>query len=171
MSGETGLTIPPVRPDGLQLEERRQRQRRYWQIQRIAWWGFGVVMLVAVLGLTGSGGIFHKQTIEFAAASVEIPRVSRWEGSDSFSVTFRNPGDSHELIITQPFFDRFTIERIQPEPDQTLLQPGAQSMTFPARDAPPHQVEFGIRAMRFGWTSFDMTIAGETRRINLLVLP
>lgn len=171
MSGETGLEIPPVRPDGLQLDEPRDRQRRYWQIQRVAWWGFGLVMLVAVLGLTGSGGVFHKQTIEFAAATVEIPRVSRWEGSDDLSVTFRNPEDSHELILTQPFFDRFMIERIQPEPDQNRLRPGGQSMTFPAQDAPPHQVKFDMRAMHFGWTSFDMTIAGETRRINLLVLP
>lgn len=171
MAQSTRMEIPPVRPDGLQLNEPRERQRRYWRIQRIAWWCFGGVMLLAVLGFTGSGGVFHKQTVEFAAATVEVPRVSRWEGSDDLSITFRNPGDSHELTITQPFFDRFMIERIQPEPERNTLQSGAQSMTFPAQDAPPHQVKFDIRAMHFGWTGFDMTIAGETRRITLLVLP
>lgn len=171
MSQESQLAIPPVRPDGLQLDEPRERQRRYWRLQRIAWWCFGAVMLVAVLGLTGSGGVFHKQTIEFAAATVEVPRVSRWEGSDGLSITFQGPGDSHDVTITQPFFDRFMIERIQPEPDRTLLRPQAQAMTFPADDAPPHQVRFDIRAMHFGWTSFAMTIAGETRQISLLVLP
>lgn len=165
------MEIPPIRADGLQLSEPRDRQRRFWRIQRIAWWGFGAVMLLAILGLTGSGGVFHKQTIEFAAATVEIPRVSRWEGSDDLSVTFRNSEDSHELTLAQPFFDRFMIERIQPEPDRNPLQSGAQAMIFPARDAPPHQVRLAIRALHFGWTSFDMTIANETRRINLLVLP
>ena len=48
---------------------------------------------------------------------------------------------------------------------------GAQVMTFSAQDDPPHQVNFDVRAMHFGWTGFDMTIGGETRRINLLVLP
>lgn len=163
--------MPQVRQDGLQLDEQRDRQRRYWRIQRMAWWCFGGIMALAVLGLTGSGGLFHKQTVEFAAASVEVPRVSRWEGSDDLSITFRAPGDSHEVTITQPFFDRFAIERIQPEPDRTLLRPQAQAMSFPAADAPPHQVNIDIRAKDFGWTSFAMTIAGETRQISLLVLP
>ena len=171
MGQDSRLDIPPVRPDGLQLAEPRDRQRRYWQVQRIAWWGFGVVMLLAVLGLTGSGGFFHKQTIDFAAATVEVPRISRWEGSDDMSVTFTRPAENHEIIMTQPFFDRFMIERIQPEPDRNTLRPGAQAMTFPAADAPPHHVKFDIRAMHFGWTSFAMTIEGETRQINLLVLP
>lgn len=171
MDQDTGLAIPSVRPDGLQLDEHRDRQRRYWRMQRIAWWGFGAVMLVAVLGLTGSGGVFHKQTIAFADATVEIPRVSRWEGSDDLSITFHGPGDSHEVIITQPFFDRFAIERIQPEPDQNPLLPGAQAMRFAATDAPPHQVKVDVRAMHFGWTRFDITIGGETRPVSLLVLP
>lgn len=171
MAQGSRLDIPPIRPDGLQLDEPRERQRRYWRVQRIAWWAFGGVMLLAILGLTGSGGMFHKQTVDFAAASVEIPRVTRWEGSDDLSITFREPGDSHEITMSQPFFDRFMIERIQPEPDRTVLRPAAQAMTFPAADAPPHEVKFDIRAMHFGWTGFDMTIAGETRRINLVVLP
>ena len=87
------------------------------------------------------------------------------------SVTFTRPAKNHEIIMTQPFFDRFMIERIQPEPDRNTLLPGAQAMTFPAADAPPHHVKFDIRAMHFGWTGFAMTIGGETRQINLLVLP
>ncbi len=171
MGQDTRLILPQVRPDGLQLDEHPNRQRRYWKVQRVAWWCFGAVMAVAVLGLTGSGGVFHKQTVEFAAATVEAPRVSRWEGSDDLTVTFRAPADSHDLTVTQPFFDRFMIERIQPEPDATLLRPQAQAMTFPADGDGPHQVKFDIRAMHFGWTSFAVTIAGETRRIDLVVLP
>lgn len=171
MTQDTRLDIPPVRPDGLQLNEPRERQRRYWKVQRIAWWCFGLVMLLAVLGFTGSGGFFHKQRVQFAAATVEVPRVSRWEGSDDMSITFTEPTGTHHLVISQPFFDRFMIERIQPEPETNGLAPGAQVMTFSAQDDPPHQVNFDVRAMHFGWTGFDMTIGGETRRINLLVLP
>lgn len=171
MSQGTRLTIPEIRPDGLQLDEPRERQRRFWRIQRVAWWVFGALMLLAILGMTGSGGVFHKQTIHFANARVELPRVSRWEGSDDMAVIFDNPAGSHEIRITQPFFDRFQVERIQPEPDQTRLADGAQSMIFPTSGPAPHAVNFAVRAMHFGWTSFEMTIEGETRRINFIVLP
>lgn len=165
------LSVPPVWPDGLQLQEYRERQRRYWRIQRVAWWGFGAIMLAAILGLTGSGGVFQHQTVAFAGAIAQVPRISRWEGSDELSITFDNPAPRHEVRISQPFFDRFSVERIQPEPEQNLLTQGAQAMTFPADGPPPHQVRINLRAMHFGWTSFDMTIRGETRRITLIVLP
>ena len=171
MDHGTRLDIPPLRADGLQLEEPRGKQRRYWRVQRIAWWGFGGVMLLAVLGLTGSGGAFQQQTIRFETAEVELPRVSRWEGSDGMTVTFTAPAEVHEITIAQPFFDTFGIERIQPEPDQTLLATDGQTLRFPAQDAPPHEVTFNIRAMHFGWSSFEMTVAGQSRRVNLIVLP
>lgn len=171
MADGSGLSVPPIRPDGLQLQEDRDRQIRYWRVQRLAWWGFGAIMLAALLGLTGSGGLFHQQTIRFAKATIEIPRVSRWEGSDAMTVTFHAASDRHELTLSQPFFNRFMIERIQPEPEQGSLVTGAQSLVFPADGAPPHHVTIGLRAKDFGHTRFDMTIDGETRPIALIVLP
>lgn len=165
------LTLPPIRSDGLQLHEPRDQQRRYWRVQRIAWWGFGAIMLLAILGMTGSGGFFQKQTITFANAVAEVPRVSRWEGSDELTITFNDAAPSHQISITQPFFDRFSIERIQPEPERNVLQPNSQSMTFPTEGLPPHQVKISLRAGHFGWTSFKMTIGNETKPINLIVLP
>ncbi|WP_207101697.1 hypothetical protein [Paracoccus shandongensis] len=167
----TRLTIPKIRPDGLQLDEPRARQRRYWRVQRVAWWCFGGMMLLAVLGLTGSGGVFSRQTVHFADARAEVPRVSRWEGSDEVAITFDNPAPSHEVRISQPFFERFQVERIQPEPDRASLAEGAQVMTFPATGPAPHQVKLDLRAMHFGWTRFEMTVNGETRPITLIVLP
>lgn len=171
MSGETRLRHPNIRPDGLQLDEARERQRRFWRIQRIAWWCFGAIMLTAVLGMTGSGGYFQKQTVRFENARVEVPLVSRWEGSDDLTIIFASQAKSHTVSISQPFFDRFQIERIQPEPHLNVLAEDAQLMTFPTTGHAPYQVKFDLRAMHFGWTGFDMTIASESHRINLIVLP
>ncbi|WP_217846752.1 hypothetical protein ACIPCF_18255 (plasmid) [Paracoccus marcusii] len=165
------ISIPPVREDGLQLQEERRIQRVFWTVQRVSWFLFGVVCLVALLGFTGSGGVFQKQTVYFADAVVELPRITRWEASDDLSIRFTTPQAAPELTIAQPFFDLFSIERIQPEPQETALASSAQRLQFVAEGAPPHEVSISIRSMHFGRASFDMTIGGETRMVGILVLP
>lgn len=165
------MHVPQVRPDGLQLDEHRNRQERYWRVQRVAWWSFGAVILLAALGLTGAGGPFQTRTVTFASATVDMPRVTRWDGSDRMTITFRDPALRPEIRITQPFFKRFSIERIQPEPVEARLLPDAQALAFAAGGDPPHHVTIDLRADHFGWTAFDITIGGERRRVSLIALP
>lgn len=165
------ISIPPVRKDGLQLQEERRIQRMFWSIQRLSWFMFGVVCLIALLGFTGSGGVFQKQVIRFDSAIVEIPRVTRWEASDDLSIRFTTAEAAPEVTIAQPFFDLFSIERIQPEPEESVLAPSAQRLRFAAAGEPPHEVSVGIRSMHFGRANFDMTIGGKTRSVGILVLP
>lgn len=165
------LSYPAIRDDGLQLEENRSFQERYWLLQRFAWAGFAVVMVLALLGLTGSGGYFQKQTIRFDDAVVQLPLVSRWEAADEMRITFEAPADIHTVTVAAGFFDRFDLERIEPEPAASHLHDGGQVMTFHAEGDGPHVVRFSLRAMHFGWTNFDLTIGGMTRPVNLVVLP
>ncbi|WP_435170387.1 hypothetical protein [Falsirhodobacter sp. 1013] len=165
------IVIPPMRDDGLQLEEHRRLQRRFWTFQRVAWSVFGFVCVIALLGFTGSGGVFQKQTVRFDNAVVEVPRVTRWEASDDLSIRFAGMEVPPEIILSQPFFDLFSIERIQPEPRETVLMSSAQRLRFATEGAPPHEVSIGMRSVHFGWARFDMTIGGETRMVNILVLP
>lgn len=165
------ISIPPLREDGLQLHEPRRTQRMFWTIQRLSWFVFGVICLIALLGFTGSGGVFQKQTVRFDGAVVEVPRVSRWEASDELSIRFTGTGAAPEVTIGQTFFDLFAIERIQPEPQDAALASGAQRLRFTAEGPPPHEVSVGIRSVHFGRASFDMTIGGETQMVNILVLP
>lgn len=165
------ISIPPIRDDGLQLEEHRQIQEAFWTFQRVCWIIFAVVCLIALLGFTGSGGLFQKQRIVFANASVEVPRVSRWAAADDLSIRFTSGSPAPEIEISQPFFDLFSIESVQPEPSESVLASSAQRMQFVAEGAPPHIVTVAIRPRDFGWARFSMTIGGDTRMVNILVLP
>lgn len=165
------IIIPPVREDGLQLEEHRRLQEWFWTVQRVCWIGFGLISVIALLGFAGSGGPFQKQQIEFASGVVEVPRISRWEGSDDMIIRFEADAGARDISITQPFFDRFMIERIQPEPAENLIITNGQSMRFAHEGAPPHLVDVSVRSMHFGWTRFDLTMGGETKTVSLLVLP
>ena len=46
---------PNVRSDGLQLDEHRRFQERFWSIERLAWCAFALIVIIALLGGFGSG--------------------------------------------------------------------------------------------------------------------
>ncbi len=165
------LCYPAIRDDGLQLEENRSFQERYWVLQRLAWAGFAVVMVLALVGLTGSGGFFQKQEIRFGDAVVQLPLVSRWEAADEMKIVFEGHADAPAVTVGAGFFDRFDLERIEPRSSASQLHDGGQVMSFFADGDGPHIVRFSLRAMHFGWTNFDLTIGGMTRPVNLVVLP
>lgn len=162
---------PPLRADGLQIEEDRAFQRRFWRAQRLAWLAFAAACLVALLGLTGSGGAFQKSVMRFEGARVEFPRISRWEGPDELKVRFERPAPSHGLRIGRDFLDRFSVERIQPEPERSTLSGAAQSFVFAAEGEGPRTVTLDIRSKHFGWTRLEVGIGAETRTAHILILP
>ncbi|NGM46055.1 hypothetical protein G5B31_10940 [Rhodobacter sp. SGA-6-6] len=168
----TTKPIPPhIRPDGLQLEENRGFQQRFWRLQRGAWLGFALLMILALLGFTGSGGPFQKQRIGFTDAVVELPRVLRWEAGDEMVITFDAPARTRSLRIGQSFADLIAIERIEPEPAAARLVSGGQVLDFAAGGDAPHRVRLALRPLHFGWLRFDLGIGGESRSVGLLVLP
>lgn len=158
---------PRIRPKGLQLDEPRERQGRYWRIQhRLV--GLRAVMLLAI-GLTGNGGIFHRRAVQFAHARAEMPRVARWEGKDKGAVIFDTPADRHQIRIAQPFFDRLSVERSQPGPEPSGGRRAGDDL--PTAGPALHQVGTDLRALHFGRPRFEITTESETRRITLIVIP
>lgn len=170
-SNSPTLRAPTLRDDGLQLDEDRRFQRRFWRIQRIAWLLFGAVCLLALLGLTGSGGALHRGELRLDGARVEFPRISRWEGTDEVSITFERPAAVHSFRIGQDFFDRFSVERIQPESAQATLWGRSQGFAMPAQGPGPHKVVLDVRALHFGWTRLDIAIGAQRRAAHILILP
>ncbi|MDH2327212.1 hypothetical protein QCN27_10055 [Cereibacter sp. SYSU M97828] len=165
------IDIPPIRDDGLQLREDRAAQNRMWALQRAAWALFLLICLAALCGATGSGGWLHKREASFVSGAAEMPRISRWEGSDDMSITLTKNEPTHEITIGQPFFDKFAIERIQPEPAETSLSRLGQSFRFPTSGQPPHKITIDFRPIHFGLASFDLTIGGQTQNLSTLILP
>lgn len=164
------LEAPPIREDGLQLLEDRALQRRIWSSQRIAWLLFGLLLLGALLGLTGSGGYLSSQSLEFGQAKVEMPRIARWQASDTVLIELQGTAAT-EVVFGPGFSKRFAIESITPEPADSVAGGSGVSMTFDISGQGTKTVLLGVRPTRPGWIGFDMSVAGETRSAWALVLP
>ncbi|WP_136685762.1 hypothetical protein [Falsirhodobacter xinxiangensis] len=162
---------PPLRKDGLQLDEHRDSQLKFWRIQRVAWVFFALIIVGALLGLTGSGGLLQKQSVSLGEVTLKLPRVSRWEAADEISITFGGNVETPSITISQPFFERFGVERIQPEPASTTLTPFGQTFTFDAAGNAERAVQIDIRSLHFGFTRFEIAVGSERRSTSLIILP
>lgn len=166
------IVQPSIREDGLQLEEHREFQERLWTVQRAAWLLFGVLLLIALAGLTGGGGMLSHSTVQLQAGTIDYPRLSRWEATDELTATFATAGDEHRLSLSKPFSTFYQIEDIQPEPEQSLTTPNGQLLVFKATDGGRGEVMLHLRALRPGFAEYEVGMdGGKTTEITTFILP
>lgn len=162
---------PPLREDGLQLKENRAFQERFWRLQRLGWAGFALLIALAVLGLTGSGGPFHRQEIALGPAMAEVPRVARWAAADEIVLRFAPAGaGARQVALGGGFLDGFALERVEPTPETARLVPGGQVLTF-ASDGGPNEVRLRLRPLGPGPAGFTLGAGGPAQPVRLFVLP
>lgn len=136
-------------PAGIDIEEDRPFQERFWSFQRFAWLLLALIMLTALVGLTGQGGMLAHAEASAGDASIDYPRVTRWEASDEFRLTV--PGASNRVAVEiGPAFSKvFEYEDIQPVPVEHYATGDGQRLIFdlgePAGD---REIVFHVRAMR-----------------------
>lgn len=113
------------------LEEDIAFQRRFWVVERIAWAGFVVALALALLGLTGSGGVLSQGRSESAFGVLEYPRVSRWQAVDQMRIEFApSVGAQAEVALDRSFVGVFEITGIHPEPSTALTTPAGVRYQF-----------------------------------------
>jgi hypothetical protein len=162
---------PPIRPDGLQLEECRPFQERFWTIQRWAWVFFTLVLVGALLGLTGSGGPLSRATQGLAEGSVEYPRIARWETPDLMSFTFHQ-GGNQTLTLSQAFSDAFQVQSIQPEPASSRLTDRGMVLQFDGEGGGATTVIMHVTPLSPGLVNFATAMGpAELTQVSLVVLP
>ena len=77
---------------GLEVNDAPRFQHGFWIAERVSWLFFFLLLIVAVLGFTGMGGVFAAASVRSAAAEVEFPRVARWEASDEVRISLEAIG-------------------------------------------------------------------------------
>lgn len=162
-----------VRKDGLQLDERRGFQERFWTIERIAWCVFALIIVAGLLGAFGSGGPLATKVTIIDRAIIEHPRIGRWEGTDEIKVRF-TPDPSartRSLFLSNSFAEVFQVEDIQPLPVRTVIEAGGQRLFFdnPGKDG--GMVILHLRAQSAGSASFSVGIDGELVSVSSFIFP
>lgn len=158
---------PPVRDDGLQLSEPRVLQEYYWIAQRVAWAIFAIVILLALLGLTGAGGLFARAQILLAdGGGIDYPRISRWLANEE--IVFTIPASEQSLILGETFEDTFEVTSFYPQP--LLFEPVSEGyrVNFARSQSSFYEVTIFLNPRRPGVHSYAIAV-GQAPMTNLRV--
>lgn len=168
---KTPLQAPPIRKDGLQIDEKRKFQQTFWTVERVAWAVFVLILFLTVLGLTGSGGFFATASRTIDTGRLEYPRVSRWEASSEFRVAFSGGAETHRLAIEPIFFEYLEVEGIQPQPERSFTSADGVVMEFAAEQGAPVNVILYYRPLRPGYFNYNLRMDDAATSLSMVVLP
>lgn len=158
----------PLRPDGLQLDERRDYQNRHWRAERIAWGGFGLLVVAALSGLTGAGGPLATASLTIGPAAVEMPRVGRLARADLLTIRLPETPELHDIRLGPGFSDHYALGTLHPRPRAEATGPEGTVLTVTAAGG---EVRLQARPHRPGLARFTLAIDGQERHLAALVLP
>lgn len=164
--------VPPVRSDGLQLEENRPFQERWWTIERFAWTGFALVFVLTALGALGGGGVLSDAEQRFEAGALAYPRIARSLGIDDMEVAFEAGAAEHTLTLGDAFAEYFSIQSIRPEPSRTVVTESGHRMHFDFEAGAAGKVVLNLRPSRAGVADFQVAVdGGPPASLTTLILP
>ncbi len=165
------LQAPPIRKDGLQLDERRDFQRKFWTLERMAWLVFAVLVASALAGLCGGSGYFSRQSLAAGGALVDLPRISRWQGNEYIALQLPGGEGPHTIVLGGEFGEYFLIERTQPAPARSRATSSGLEMEFAGSGEGPSRVMIEVGPSRPGFASVVVAVAGHRAAAGVLVLP
>lgn len=167
------IRTPTIREDGLQLDEHRPFQERFWVVERISWIAFGLLLVAAMLGLTGSGGPLSRSTHEVAGGTIEVPAIARWQTKDELVVRFAPAEtDSRRLTLSPAFADSFQINAIQPAPERSVVSGAGTVLIFATEPGSQASVTLHITPQHPGLADLAMAIDdAAATTISSVILP
>lgn len=120
-----------TRKHGLQVEEDRPWQEKFWTAQRVGWLLMAVLVVAALLGATGKGGPLASASVKADGGVLNYPRITRWQSNEQ--LVARLPASASGEVgieLSRPFVELFSIESIEPEPSEVEATAAGHRFTF-----------------------------------------
>jgi hypothetical protein len=156
----------------LELNDDPDFQERWWTAQRWGWAGFGVIVVIGLLGLTGAGGWLSSATVRGQAGAIDYPLITRWQSDDDMAASFA-PADAavRELRLARTFLEQFQITDIEPAPAQSIADADGMRLRFDVQPGNAAEIVVHLRAEHPGYASYVFYLDGEALPASTFVLP
>ena len=127
----------------LEIDQDLDFQKKEWRLQRIGWGIMALLIVAALLGLTGSGPLARATSGDAGALlQVEYSRFVRLDAPVTLEIEIAGEAvASHqvELRVERAYLQDISVEQIVPEPDE-VRSAGEQLIFVFAVDEPGQPV-------------------------------
>jgi hypothetical protein len=151
------------------LAEDREFQRAFWSVQRGAWLIFALILVLGLLGLTGSGGWFSRTSISTVHAEIHVPRIGRWQTGDAMEIESKVAG-ALVVELRHNFLDLYQLGVVTPEPEAVVAGPSGVAFTFLVEPRSAARFELEPRHPIFRGEA-DVVVNGRIARLRPVILP
>lgn len=156
----------------LELDEHRAFQEKYWTVQRWAWVGYGLIIVAALLGFSGEGGLFARAQIQVAGNEINYPRFARWQTADTISIAFAPAGQADRRILLSPELGRsIAIEGAQPRPSKSSATAAGEELIVHVRPGERAMAKIRIKPDAPDIVRGTVSIDGAPAAVTLIILP
>ena len=152
----------------LQLEEDIKWTERSWIIQRIGWVLLLLFVLLAALGVFGTGVLsnVHKQSGEY---SVDYERFGRFQMPQEIKIMAPSKKGKVVITIPQSFLKNYEIPSSIPQPTQQRFDSTHLILEYPSNG--PALIMFEIEAEKTGNHTAEILINDQAFTFSQFIYP
>lgn len=149
----------------LEINQDLDLQERGWRIERFSWVVMLLLIVLALLGLFGTGPLSSASAGDTdSGISARYQRFVRQGGNESITISINPDQVSQgriELWLSSTFLNQIDIMQIIPQPDEVQSSGSGQTYAFLA-DSPsgPITVSFSYRPQTVGRLPVEARVAG-----------
>lgn len=120
---------PPSR--AIEIDTGPAFQERWWRLERLAWVLMGLLIVAALCGLTGAGGPLSRGQVEAGNATIDYPRIARWQSAEDATIRFASDATGEvDVLLSARFAEAFDVETVQPQPASAASTAEGHRLTF-----------------------------------------
>lgn len=159
------------------VDEDPKHQHAEWRFEQVGWVIWAAVVLIAATGLLGNGPLSSALAASpDGSVQIEYPRFNRLQAESELKVRLGNRllrGGVVHLKVSRAFDDTAAIERIQPEPRETVNAGRYAIYLFPVSpSAATADFTFRFKSSRAGIHMYAFGIEdGPEVQVRTVVLP
>jgi len=166
MSGNKG-SIEIVKHN-LQLDENLNQHRKGWAIQKIGWAVLYTGLVLALLGVFGTGPVSYKTKSE-NGNSVKYERFMRYESETEMTFEIKGVKDSITLVVPQRYMEYIDVLSITPLPIGNKTIDGETTYYFPGQGRA--SIHCNLMAKKTGNITATMIVNNIPITIDHLIYP
>jgi hypothetical protein len=154
-----------------QINENHRFQAWFWAVQRVAWVGFGVLVVAALLGFTGGGGRYAQGHIADEFMTLTYPAVTRRRAEAVLDIVITGTQPQTFVQFDAGFQDAFSVISMVPPASSAVATQTGTTYSFDLSWPGPKLLRLGLSGRVVGIADYTVVVDGRAVALSSLILP